>query len=237
VSEADGGMYDAINRAWARSQGEFLAWLNSDEQYLPGTLLRVQQYFDTHPQVDVLFGNYIVTDAAGQPVALRREIPFRALYVANGHLYAQSCTLFFRRRLLEQGNLKLDARYRYAADKELMLRLAGAGAVIRHLPHYLALFGIDGSNLSTHARAHEESEQIRRQYGAFDSALLRRLVMGGRRVERLLSGGYRGHPIRYRYACDETPHYVEFERARLGGRYSLADTQGKAAQVRSVESG
>ena len=38
VSEPDAGMYDAINRAWGRAQGQILSWLNSDEQYLPGTL-------------------------------------------------------------------------------------------------------------------------------------------------------------------------------------------------------
>lgn len=79
ISEADGGMYDAINRAWARSTGKFLSWLNSDEQYLLGTLAKVEAFFDAHPDVDVVFGNYIVADAQGRPVALRREIPFRRI--------------------------------------------------------------------------------------------------------------------------------------------------------------
>jgi len=94
ISEKDAGMYDAINRAWARSNGDFLSWLNSDEQYLPGTLAKVQAYFDTHPDVDVVFGDYIVTDPDGHPIALRREIPFRKIYVANSFLNMQSATIF-----------------------------------------------------------------------------------------------------------------------------------------------
>jgi len=235
VSEADAGMYDAINRAWARSTGEFLSWLNSDEQYLPGTLAKVQAFFDAHPDVDVVFGNYIVADLQGRPVALRREIPFRSVYVANGFLYAQSCTLFFRRRLFEQGRLKLDSRFRYAADKELLLSLAAAGAVIRHIPDYLAVFGIDGTNLSTHPRAREESEQIRMAHGAFRSHTLRRLALACRRIERLLRGGYRDHPISYLYAADDLPRYLEYTVAKLGGRYSLADIEGRADTVRTVE--
>ena len=49
-SEADHGMYDAINRAWGRARGQILAWLNSDEQYLPGALARVADFFYRHAQ-------------------------------------------------------------------------------------------------------------------------------------------------------------------------------------------
>ena len=236
VSEPDAGMYDAINRAWARSNGEFLSWLNSDEQYLPGTLAKVQAFFDTHPEVDVVFGDYIVADSQGCPVALRREIPFRSAYVANSFLNAASCTLFFRRRLWDEGILKLDSRYRYAADKDLILRLAAAGKVIRHMPAYLAIFGIDGTNLSTHPQMEVEAESIRLANGAFRLRALRQVVLVGRRVERLLKGGYRNESIRYRYAIDETPHYTEFEATSLGGRYSLADFEGRAKVVQPAGS-
>ena len=36
--EKDGGMYDAVNRGYRRAQGDILAYLNCDEQYLPGAL-------------------------------------------------------------------------------------------------------------------------------------------------------------------------------------------------------
>src|SRR6202167_2040228 len=50
----DGGMYDAVNRGYRRATGDILAYLNCDEQYLPGALKKVQQFFETHPQVEVL---------------------------------------------------------------------------------------------------------------------------------------------------------------------------------------
>jgi hypothetical protein len=236
VSEQDAGMYDAINRAWARSSGEFLSWLNSDEQYLPGTLAKVQAFFDEHPEVDVVFGDYIVADLQGRPVALRREIPFRRAYAANSFINTASCTLFFRRRLLDQGFLGLDSKYHYCADKDLILRLAAAGKVLKHIPDYLAIFGIDGTNLSTHPQMEAEAEAIRLANGAFRMGALRQFVLVGRRVERLLRGGYRTESIRYCYAVDETPRYVEYEAADLGGRYSLADIEGRADSVRQVQS-
>lgn len=220
-SEPDGGMYDAIARAWARARGEFLSWLNADEQYLPGTLAVVQRYFDANPGVDVVFGDYIVTDASGRPVALRREIPFRPIYVANTFLNAQSCTLFLRRHLLDAGQLAFDPSFRYAADADLMLRLARRGARIRHTPRYLALFGIDGTNLSTHSAVTAEAGAIRKRYGAYRLRALRAAVFASRRLERLLRGAYRREDVHYLYAIDEVPTYIEIAAAGVGGRYHL----------------
>jgi glycosyltransferase involved in cell wall biosynthesis len=222
-SERDDGMYDAINRAWARASGHFLSWLNADEQYLPGALAMVAKFFDAHPHVDVLFGDYIVCNDTGLPVALRREISFRRLYVVNSFLYAQSCTLFFRRALFDKGLLRFDTSLRYASDKDLMLKLVDAGARIAHLPQYLALFGIDGNNLSTHPQMQLEAEAVRQRHGAFGNRGLRELVLVGRRLERLLTGGYAKQSVVYAYAQDERPRYKEVTAHRVGGRYALSD--------------
>jgi glycosyltransferase involved in cell wall biosynthesis len=47
--EKDGGMYDAVNRGYRRAQGDILAYLNCDEQYLPGALKTVHDFFESHP--------------------------------------------------------------------------------------------------------------------------------------------------------------------------------------------
>jgi glycosyltransferase involved in cell wall biosynthesis len=225
-SEKDEGMYDAINRAWGRAQGKYLSWLNADEQYLPGALTVVADFFGRHASVDVLFGDYLVTCASGQLVAQRREIGFRSFYVKNGFLNAQSCTLFFRRRLLDRGSLRFDPKYRYAGDKDLLLRLHAEGVRIAHIPVYLALFGVDGTNLSGTRRAADEAEAIRLAHGALRSKSLRIIASLGRRLERFAIGAYVPRDITYRYAIDEVPHYLEVNARRVGGRYSLRDIRG-----------
>ena len=54
IIEKDGGMYDAVNRGYRRAQGDILAHLNCDEQYLPGALKTVHDYFESHPRVEVV---------------------------------------------------------------------------------------------------------------------------------------------------------------------------------------
>src|SRR5882672_5223739 len=52
--EKDQGMYDAINRGLRRASGDILAYLNCDEQYLPGALAAVSNVFDRSPHLDIV---------------------------------------------------------------------------------------------------------------------------------------------------------------------------------------
>jgi glycosyltransferase involved in cell wall biosynthesis len=44
VIEKDSGMYDTANRGYRRARGDILAYLNCDEQYLPGALKAVHDF-------------------------------------------------------------------------------------------------------------------------------------------------------------------------------------------------
>ena len=72
ASERDHGQADAIARGFARTSGgpeDIMAWINSDDYYLPGALAFVADYFALHPEVDVLYGHRIVVDEASQEIA------------------------------------------------------------------------------------------------------------------------------------------------------------------------
>ena len=63
-SENDGGMYDAINRGWklAIADADVIAHLNCDEQYLPGALQIVAEYFSRNSNKDVVLADMVVVD-------------------------------------------------------------------------------------------------------------------------------------------------------------------------------
>lgn len=202
-SGPDQGMYDAINRGWLRADGDVLSWLNADEQYTPGALRRVEKELAEHPDADIIFGDCILVNSAGEAVATRREIPLRAWYVANGILYAQSGAMFFRRRVVETWG-GIDSSRRIAGDMAWVLRLLKAGARIRHIPSFLVLFTVSGRNLSLDPRAADEIRQIRAASGGYRSAAARSIPRALRCLEKALRGCYQWRRIRYGYVLDET---------------------------------
>lgn len=226
----DQGMYDAINRAWSKADGDVLSWLNADEQYLPGTLQRVYDYFSAHPEIDAVFGNMIIIDSTGQAIAARREIPLRRIYVQNGFLYAISCTTFYRRTLLEQGQLILDDDYRYVADADLVLRLLQQGVRFGHINEYLALFGVQpGRNLSFHPAMQDEIRLLQKRYKAASWRWIRKAIMAMRHTERLLRGCYAPTTLSYEYAINEEPAYESIQARGIGSRFSYSRIAGEAS--------
>src|SRR4029079_2623963 len=52
TSGPDAGMYDAVNKGLGMATGEVLAYLNSDDAWLPWAVERVMQVFESKPSVD-----------------------------------------------------------------------------------------------------------------------------------------------------------------------------------------
>lgn len=221
VQEKDRGMYDAINRGWEKATGDILSWLNCDEQYLPGTLARATKFFEQHPDVDAVFGDTLIVDREWRPLVARREIPLRATYVRNGFLYALSCSTFFRRRVWDEGVLRLDEKYRYAADLDLILRLLETGRFVAHLDAYLGLFCVHGGNLSVEKAAdmEEEVETIRRRHGALPRAF-RPAIRLLRVVEKTLNGCYRVDTVSFDAMAGAPPAIRHVGPCRVGWRFT-----------------
>lgn len=160
VSQNDAGMYDALNKGWAKCRGNIFAWLNCDEQYLPGVLAGVERAFADHPDVDILFGDALVVDERGDLICYRKHISLRPTWImAARHLYILSCATFFRRRFFDEGH-RFDIGFRAAGDHDLVLRMLQMGYTSRHLPGYLATFMMTGANQSTSPQAVQEAALI-----------------------------------------------------------------------------
>src|SRR3954469_15951039 len=101
--EKDNGMYDAVNRGLARATGEICAYLNCDEQYLPGTLARVARCFAENPWADAVAGDYLIIGPGNELLSYRKVTPLRRSMILTDHLYAFTCALFFRRYVFEEG--------------------------------------------------------------------------------------------------------------------------------------
>jgi glycosyltransferase involved in cell wall biosynthesis len=86
VSEKDNGQSDAIAKGFARATGDILAWLNSDDLYMQGTLHSVAQCFNTK-QCEVAYGNVIIVNSEDAVVDDRRFTPYVESISKYGLLY------------------------------------------------------------------------------------------------------------------------------------------------------
>ncbi|MEI9897537.1 MAG: glycosyltransferase family 2 protein [Chthoniobacter sp.] len=211
--EKDEGMYDAINRGLRRASGDILAYLNCDEQYLPGALARVRDFFATHPAVEVLFGDAILVDAQGAPLSYRRMVlPLRA-HVRIVHLNTLTCATFFRRSIIERGHF-FDLHWKVIGDAAWIDGLLRARVPMATLGEPLAAFTFTGANLGASARGTEEAKQFR---GPSWKAALAPVLSLQHRLRKWQAGAYRPHSVRYALFTKESPgQRVPFAEPQLG---------------------
>jgi len=167
TSEQDAGQADAINRGFARTNGEIMAWLNSDDLLLPGALAVVAGYFAQHPEVDVVYGNRVMIDESDGQIGawVLPKHDDRALTLAD---YVPQETLFWRRRIWNAVGGFVDTEFKFAVDWDLLLRFRHAGAKIVHVPRFLGAFRV-------HA---DQKTFVERKVGQAECELLRERVHG-----------------------------------------------------------
>jgi glycosyltransferase involved in cell wall biosynthesis len=163
VSEKDEGMYDAINRGWSKATGDILAWLNCDEQYLPGTLAMVADYFRTHPETELLFGDAIIVDNEGDYICSRQVLKPQLYHTLTCHLNTFSCSMFLRRDLLRDRRFKLDPYWKDVGDAVLISQMLRAKVRMAVVNQYLATFVDSGENRNLQPWARKESLEFRAQ--------------------------------------------------------------------------
>lgn len=174
-SKPDKGQADAVKRGFIKSTGEIMAWLNSDDLYLPGLLHLVGEYFSQNPDVDVIYGNRIIVDEHGDEVG-RWILPGHDGEMLLWNDYIPQETMFWRRSLYEKVG-GIDDSFQFALDWDLLLRFHRAGARMVHLPYFMACF-----------RAHESQKSAAwiGSIGRDEIAGLRKRELGNQFTEKKL---------------------------------------------------
>ena len=147
VSEKDLGQADAINKGLAHADGEIIAWLNSDDFYLKGTLNRVAKVFAANPDCGLVYGDVLAVDGQEVPINLNRYGEWQFSDLARFQIIGQPA-VFMRRDALQKAGWLLDTRFHYLLDHQLWLRISRNSRMV-HIPALLAA-----------ARYHEDAKNL-----------------------------------------------------------------------------
>ena len=160
-SRPDRGQAQAINRGFARTDGEIMAYLNSDDILLPGALAYVADYFGRHPEVDVVYGHRIVIDEQDRQIG-RWILPRHDDKVLSWADYVPQETLFWRRRIWDKAGGRMDESFQFALDWDLLVRFREAGARFARLPRFLGGFRVHPQQKTTASIADTGFEEMNR---------------------------------------------------------------------------
>ena len=208
--EKDGGMYDAVNRGFKRAQGDILAYLNCDEQYLPGGLKEVHEFFETHPSIEVALAGTIVVDSSGNYICHRPSL------VPNPHYFwlnfpVLTSSLFIRRRVIQERRIFFDTRWRDLGDLHWVRAVLEHKVPMAALNRFTSTFTDTGENMNLKPNA------LRERVETFAMApgwvrLLPYIANMHHFIRRLAAGHYFLQPTSYSIYTLQNPHQrIHFE--------------------------
>lgn len=138
TSGPDGGQAQALRTGFARTRGEILAWMNADDAYQPGSIMRAVAAFAEHGDAALVFGNAEFMDGDSRPLGPAAQV--NRLDDARPLLQLGDCVVqpatFFRRAAYEAVG-GLDPALHWTMDYDLWLRLVRFAPAL-HLDQTLA---------------------------------------------------------------------------------------------------
>jgi uncharacterized coiled-coil protein SlyX len=165
-SVKDEGQGDAICRGFKHITGlgpdDIMGYLNSDDFITPRALRYVAEYFASHPEVDVIYGNRIIIDENDREIG-RWVMPRHDPQTLEWIDYIPQETLFWRKRVWDLAG-GVDRTFQFALDWDLLMRFAAARARIVRLPYYLGCFRV---------HAHQKTSQNIHSIGNDEMTIIR----------------------------------------------------------------
>lgn len=201
VSEPDQGQSHAINKGMGKAEGEIVAWLNSDDLYLPGAIQHAVNELISSG-ADMVFGNALTIDAQGRPLNVLDFGDWGLPELMRFRVICQPAVFLKRSVWNEIGGLDQDLHY--MLDHQLWLKVA-ARYRVKYIPHYLAAsrYHLEAKNVSAAVEFAGEIEQLvhwmaaQEDFAEIFQADSRRIKGGAKRLAAryLLDGGLPGRAL------------------------------------------
>ena len=172
-SQKDLGQTDAINQGFNRANGEILAWINSDDTYMPNAIEDAVTYLMENPEVGMVYGDANFIDEKNTIIGKFPAAQTNLKKLHRGFVHIPQQASFFRKTLWKQVG-PLDPSFYFAMDYDLWVRLAKVAPII-YLPRAWANFRLhsDAKTIAADDRCWPEMIRVHyRDGGTFFSPIV-----------------------------------------------------------------
>lgn len=148
----DDGMYDGLQKGLARSTGEIMAWINSDDMYLSKSLFTVAEIFSNFKQVNWLLGYPTLFDTEGRIVESQHHLRQWSKFdmFTGNYRWIQQESVFWRRSLWNKVGGSLNTKLKLAGDFDLWLRF------FKHDKLYITTAILAGFRMRSEQKSYKE---------------------------------------------------------------------------------
>lgn len=158
------GCAHAMNKGFKMVAGDIVCWFDSDDVYLPGTIKKIAEIFKKKPDIDVVFGDILISDKNGKIIDYWKHPNFdiKALIYTGMVLNPQAT--FWRRSLHEKLN-GFNTKYLRSFDYDFFIRMGLSGAKFYHIPNFLAIYRLHKQQLTKSTELYKlENAEIFKKY-------------------------------------------------------------------------
>ncbi len=160
VSEKDRGQTHAINKGLRKATGDILAYLNSDDKLMDKSLFFINYIFQKYKNVDVVYGHRILIDTKDKQIG--RWINYRHdPKVLRFIDYIPQETMFWTKKAWIKVGKKLDEKFKFAMDWDLIIKFLDKKLKFKRLPYFLGYFRVHQKQKTQNKKINKEVEYIR----------------------------------------------------------------------------
>jgi cellulose synthase/poly-beta-1,6-N-acetylglucosamine synthase-like glycosyltransferase len=149
IRERDNGQSDALNKGFAVAKGEWLCWLNADDEFVPGALPYVIAALRSADHVNWMSGSMVWMDVDGMIVRCAPNMPAGALLRGLGIANVGGPSSFFRDSLLQRAG-EFATNLHFCMDTEMWYRFQRLGERCLPIGAYVWAFRVHEHSKTSH---------------------------------------------------------------------------------------
>jgi glycosyltransferase involved in cell wall biosynthesis len=182
ITQPNGGVSVARNTGIQHACGDWIAFLDADDQWLPEKLAVQAAWFKQHPDICWGYGNFIPTESYGRHLKAAHpdgltDVLFADYFDAYCRgFYAWTSVLMIRKDIFSKAGL-FEPGMKRAQDNDLWFRIAYQFPKVGYIGRPLAIYHLDTPGSSTKVNVHYEFMidlvnrhlELSKQYGRYEA--------------------------------------------------------------------